>query len=82
MGVLQNLQKFRVRVSKCYITSRISGYCGTGVRNSQQFRVGTESAVPVPLVSWHGCTEFTEVPGTGRNVLQNFLKFRVRVIPG
>ena len=39
------------------------------------------NAVPVPRVLWHWPTEFTEIPGTGMNVLQNLQKFRVRVIP-
>ena len=29
MGVLQNVQKFRVRVWMCYRIHRSSGYCGT-----------------------------------------------------
>ena len=84
------MQKFRVRVWKCCRTHRSSGYCGTGVQNSQKFRAGTKNAIPVPRVWWHGAhrthrtsgygyecpTELTEVPGTGR-VLQNFHKFRV-----
>ena len=91
MGVSQNFQKFRVRVGKCYITHRSSGYCGTGVQNSQMSRAGTKNAVPVPRVLWHGAyithrssghgherhTELTEVPGTGMKVLQNLQKFRV-----
>ena len=89
MGVLQNFQKFRVRVWKRYRTHRSSGYCGTGVQNSQKFRAGTENVVPVLRVSWHGAyrthrssgygyewpTQLTEVPGTGMKVLQNFQKF-------
>ena len=90
MGVLQNFQKFGVRVWKCYRTHRSPGYCGTGVQNSQNFRAGTKNAVPVPRVLWRGAyrthsfgygyecpTELTEVPGTGMKVLQNFHKFRV-----
>ena len=84
MGVLQNFQMFRVRVRKCYRTHRSSGYCGTGVQNSQKFRVGTRCW-------WHGAyrthrssgygyecaTELTEVPGTGMKGLQNFHQFWV-----
>ena len=91
MGVLQNFQKFRVRVWKCYRTHRSSVYCGTGIQNSQKFRAGTKNAVPVPRVLLHGAyrthrtseygfecpTELTEVLGTGMNVLQNLDKFRV-----
>ena len=31
MRILQNFQQFRVRVWKCYRTSRSSGHCGTGL---------------------------------------------------
>ena len=91
MGVLQNFQKFRVRVWKCYRISRSSGCCGTGIQNSQKFRASAKHDVPVPRVLWHGSyrtrrssgygyeslTELSEVPGTGMKVLQNFEKFRV-----
>ena len=82
MGVLQNFQKFRVRVWKRYRTHRSSGYCGMGVQNSPKFRAGAKEAVPVPRVLWHGAyrthrsskygyecpTRLTEVPGTGMKV--------------
>ena len=91
MGALQNFQKIRVRVWKCYRTHISSGYCGTGVHNSQKFRAGKKSAVTVPRVLWDGTyrtyrssgygyecgTELPEVPGTGTKVLQNFQTFRV-----
>ena len=91
MGALQNFQKFRIRVWKCYRTFRSSGYCGRGVQNSQKFRAGTKLAVPVPRVLWHGScrthrssgygyeslTELPEVAGKGMKVLQNFQNFRV-----
>ena len=91
MGVLQNFQKFRVRVWKCYRTDISSGYCATCVYNSQKFRAGTKHPLPVPRVLWDGSyrihmnsgygyeslTELPEVPGTGMKVLQNFQKFRV-----
>ena len=79
MGVLLNFHKSRVRVSKCFRTSRSSGYCDTGVQNSQKFRAGTKAAVPVPRVLWRRSTELTELPATGMNVLQNSQKFQVRV---
>ena len=79
MGILQNLQKFRVRVRKCYRTHRSSGYCGTGAQNSQKFRAGTKNAVPVSGYCVTGRTELTEVPGTGLKVVQNLQKYRVRV---
>ena len=98
MGVLQKLKKFRVRVWKCYRTHKSSGYCGTGVQNSEKFRAGTKNAVPVSRVLWYGAyrayrssgygyecrTELTEVPGTGMNVLliENFLKFFLGYYPG
>ena len=75
----RTLQKFRVRVRKCYRTHRNSGYCGTGVQNSQKFRAGIKMLYPYPGYLWHGRTELTEVPGTGMNVVQNLQKFRVRV---
>ena len=56
MGVLQNFQKFPVRVWICYRTSRSSGYCGSGIyslHNSQKFRASTKHAVPAPRVLWH-----------------------------
>ena len=89
MGVLQNFQKCWVRVWMCYRTYISSGYCGTGVQNSQKFRAGTKMLYPYPGLS-HGAyranrssgygyecpTELTEVPGTGMKVLQNFQKYR------
>ena len=57
MRILQNFQKFRVRVRMSYRTSRSSRssrYSGTGVRKSQKFRAGTKHAVPAPRVLWHG----------------------------
>ena len=52
MGVFENSKKFRVRVWKCYRTSRSCGYCGTGIQNFQNFRSGAKYAVPVPRVLW------------------------------
>ena len=89
MGILQTLHKFRVRVRKCYRTHRSSGYCGTGVQNSQKFRAGMKMLYPYPGYLRHErteltgssgygyeCrTELTEVPVTGMNVLQNLQKF-------
>ena len=88
---IQNFQKVRVLVRKCYKTSRISGYCGTGIQNSQKFWAGTKHAVPVPRVLWHGShrthrssgygyeslTGLPVVPGTGMKVLQYLQNFRV-----
>ena len=61
MNVMQNLQKFRVRVRKCYRTHRSSGYCGKSVQNSQKFRVGMKMLCPYPGYCGTGVTEFTEV---------------------
>ena len=80
MVLLQNLQKFRVRVRKCYRTHRSSGYCGTGVQNSQKFRAGIKMLYPYPGYLWYERKELTEVPGTGISVVQNLQKFRVRVL--
>ena len=91
MGVLHKFQKFRVRVWECCRTSRSSGYCGTGIQNSQKFRAGTKHDVPVPRVLWLGSyrthrssgygykslTELPEGPGADMEVLQNFQNFRV-----
>ena len=63
MGILQNLQKFRVRVRKCYRTHRSSGQ--------------VKMLYPYPGYLRHWRTERTEVPGTGVNVLQNLHKFFV-----
>ena len=68
--VLQNFQKFRVRVWKCHGTHRCSGYCGTGVQNSQE----------VPDRYKKCCTR---TPGIVARGVQNSHKFRVRVLmPG
>ena len=79
MGTLKNLQKFRVRVRKCYRTHRISGYCGTGVQSSPKFRAGIKMVYPYPGYLWHEPAELTEVPGAGIYVVRNLQKFRVRV---
>ena len=72
-GILQKLQKFRVRVRKYYRTRRSSGYCGTGEQNLRKFRAGMKMLYPYPGYLWHERTELTEVPGTGMNVVQNFV---------
>ena len=61
--VVQNSQKFRVRVwkyyrtsrsrarvRKCYRSSRSFGYCGTGIQNLTEVPGRYENAVPVPRV--------------------------------
>ena len=103
--VLYKSQKFRVRVwgsyrtyrrsgygwvRKCYRTHGSSGYCGTGVQNSQ-VSGRYKNAVPIPrvFVSWvyrayrssgymYECrTKLTEFPGTAMNVRQNLQKLFV-----
>ena len=64
-GILQNFQSFRARVWKCYRTHRNSGYCGTVIQNSQKFRAGTKTAVPVPRVLWHGADRTHRSSGYG-----------------
>ena len=65
MGVLQDFQKVRVRVLKCYRASRISAYCGTGIKNSQS--------------KFRGKTCCTRTRDIVARVLRNSQKFRVRV---
>ena len=80
MGILQNFQKFRVRVWRCYRTHRSSGYCGTGVQNSLEVPSGYKKCCTrTPGFCVTGRTELTEIPDTGMNILQNVQKFRVRV---
>ena len=95
MNVLQNSQKFRVRVWKSCRTCRSSGYWH-GCTELTEVSGRYENAVSVPRVLWYGRTGVTEVPGTGMNavqkltfvfctgldVVQNFQNFRVRLIPG
>ena len=84
MGILQNLQKFRARVRKCYRTHRSSGYVPrayTTHRTSELAEVPGRYKMlyPYPGYLWHGRGELTQVPGTGMNVVQKLQKFRVRV---
>ena len=79
MNVIQNSKKFRVRVREYYRTHRSSGYCGTGVQNSQKSRAGIKMLYPYLGYCGH---RRTEVPGTGMNVLQNLHKFFVGKYPG
>ena len=86
MGILYKLQNIHIRVRKCHRTHRSSGYCDTGVHNSQTFRAGTKPLQPYPGYLWHGRIELTKVPAmsyrTYRSsgyVIQNVQKFRARV---
>ena len=79
--VLQNFQKGRVRIWKCYKTSRTSGYCGTGVQNFQKFRAGINMLYPYPGSLWHRRTELPKVLGTGMSPTKGISQVRCRVIP-
>ena len=87
MGILQNLQKFRVRFGSVTELTEVPGI----VARAYIIHIRYENDVPVPRVfvalayrtsrsSGYGyeCrTELPEVPGTGMNVLQNSQKFFV-----
>ena len=75
---VQNLQKFRVRVRKCYRSHRSSEYCGTGTELTE-VPGRYANAVPVPRVFVARAYRAHRVPGTGLKVVQNLQKFRVRV---
>lgn len=72
MDVVQNSQRFRVRVLKQYRTHRSSGYCDTGVQHSQKFRVGIKLFPVSRLLLWYGVLQ--KVPGTRIDVVQNSQK--------
>ena len=69
MGVLQNFQKFWVRVWTCYRAHRSPAHCGTGIQNSEKFRAGTKNAAPVPQVLWHGSCRSYRTSGYGHESL-------------
>ena len=71
MGILQHLQKFRVRVRKWYRTHRSSGYCGTGVLSLQKFRVRV----------WMSCRTYRS-SGYGHECPTKLTQVLCRVIPG
>ena len=87
MGILQNLQKFRVRYGIVTELTEVPGFVARAFRTHIRYK----NDVPVPWVfvelayrtsrsSGYGykChTEVPEVPGTGMNVLQNSQKFFV-----
>ena len=81
-GILQNFQKFRVRVRMSNRTSRSSGYCGTGLQNSQKFRAGTKHGVPVPRVLWARAYRTFRSPGYGYECPTELTEVLCRVIPG
>ena len=69
MGVLQNLQKFRVRYGSDTELTEVPGIVAMAYRTHIRY----ENDIPVPLVFVAlACTELPELPGTGMNVIQNF----------
>ena len=90
MGILQNLQKFRVRSGSVTEITKAQGIVARAYRT----HIGYKHDIPVPRVfvalayrtsrsSGYGfeCTELPEAPGTGMNVLQNFQKLFVGYHP-
>ena len=75
MGVLQNLQKCRVRYGSVSELTEVPGIVTRAYRTHKVIRM----IYPYPGYLWHWRTELPEVPGTGMTVAQNFQKFRVRV---
>ena len=84
---------FRVRVWESYRTSRsfgngygsvtelteVPGIVARAYRTHRSSGRVQNMLYPYPGYCGTGCTELTEVPGTGMNVLQNSQKFRVLV---
>ena len=89
MGILQNLQKFRVRYGSVTELAEVPGNVTRAYRSHKISykndiprypRVFVALAYRTSRCSWYGyeCrTELPEVPGTGMNVLQNLQKFFV-----
>ena len=87
MGILQNLQKFRVRYGSVTELTEVPGIVARAYRTHNSYK----NDIPAPRVfvaltyrtsrsSWyaHECrTELPEVTGTGMNVLHNLQKFFV-----
>ena len=88
-GMFCRVCGFRVRVWESYRTSRSFGYQYESATKLPEFRgivarayknhrgSGRVRNVLYPYPGYCGteCTELTEVPGTGMNVLQNYQKF-------
>ena len=64
MDVVNKSRKFRVRYGRLTELTEVPGRYTT--------------VVTVPRVLWHGLTELKKCSGTGTNIVQNSLKFRVR----
>ena len=75
MGVLHNLQKFRVRYESVTELTEVPGIVARAKITHSSYKMIN----PYPGYLWHWRTELPEVPGTGMNVVQNFQEFRVRV---
>ena len=92
MGILQNLQKFRVRYESVTELTDVPGIVARAYRTHIRY----QNDIPVPRIfvalayrtstsSGYGyeCdTELPEVPGTGMDVLQTSQKFFVGQYPG
>ena len=95
MGILQNFQKFRVRVRKSYELPEVLGIVARAYRTPQKFRAGTKHAVPVSRVLWprayrisrssgygYECrTKLPEVPGTGYECSTKLTEVICRLTP-
>ena len=77
MGILQNLQKFRVRYGSVTELTKVPGIVERAYR--AHIQISYEMIYPYPGYLWRSRAELLKVPGPGMNVVQNFQKFRVRV---
>ena len=75
MGILQNLQIFRVRYGSVAELTEVPGVVPRAYRTHIRYK----NDIPVPRVFVALAYGTPEVPGTGMNVIQNFQKFRIRV---
>ena len=76
MGILQNLQKFRVRYGSVTELTEVPRIVARAYRTHRSYKNDTYTSTPG--ICGTG-VENLEVPGTGMNVVQNFQKSRVRV---
>ena len=79
MRILQNFQKFRVRVRCLTELPEFPGIVAQAYRTRRSSERVQNMMYPYSGYCCRGRTELPEVPGTGMNVVQNFQKFRVRV---
>ena len=73
MGILQNLQKFRVRHESVSELTEVPGIVARAYRT----HIRNKNYIPVPRVFVALAYRTSRVPGTGMNVLQNSQKFYV-----